>query len=220
MPESKRMKNFEVVFDGLNASLFGGEIPGAKFTFDISKKFAMRWDQESVVIGSEFVSLNCLDFLIALVHEMVHMQCRRLRLDDLGINQYHKKDFMSVALSLGFFVVKHKSQGWSIISPVAPRNTTNSLAVKVPVADSNRALCETLDNIKFDREGFKRDMATLQTAIMQNPPSKTFFLKYVCGCPEPHNSIRSGRRPLSGKNHPAAMCKSCGADYVCVSDYD
>ena len=214
------MKQFEALYDHLNKCLFKGEMPPPKFTFDISKKFAMRWDRDSIVIGSELVSLNGFDFLISLAHEMIHIQCDRLRLEDLGINQYHKKDFMNVALSLGFFVVKHKSQGWSIISPVAPRNTTNSLAVKIPSADSNRALAETLETCRLDRESFRREMASLQEAILQSPPSKTFFLKYVCGCPEPHNSIRSGRRPLSKNQHPDAMCKTCGADYVCVSDYD
>lgn len=225
------MKQFEVIYGYFNSALFSNGLPQQEFIFDVNKKFPLRWDKRNIVIGSEFVSLNAYEFFISIIHEMIHIKSYETGLDDLGINQYHKKDFLTTALDLGFFVIKHKSQGWSIISPIAPRNAiatrnaiakrnaTNCVTVKSPSITRNSSLLDVLSNVNFDFEEFRNQVKNLHDLIIKNPPSKTFFLKYQCLCPEPHNSIRSGRRPSgSGMQHPDAMCKTCGSDYHCVSE--
>jgi len=213
------MKQFEVIYSYFNNSLFNNELPRQEFIFDINKKFPLRWDKSNIIIGAEFLSLNAYEFFISIIHEMIHIKSHQAGLDDLGINQYHKKDFLKMALNLGFFVIKHKSQGWSIISPISPRNATNCIAVKSPNVNRNCSLLDVLSNVNYNVQEFKNQVKDLHDAIIKNPPSKTFFLKYQCQCPDPHNSIRSGRRPNgAGMEHPDAMCKTCGSDYLCVSD--
>ena len=213
------MKQFEVIYNYFNNALFNNNLPFQEFKLDANKKFPLRWDRQHIIIGSEFVSLNTFEFFILLIHEMVHIKCHEFGLDDLGINQYHKKDFLKLALDLGFFVIKHKSQGWSIISPIAPRNAVNCIAVKSPNSIRNYALFDILSNIDCNFQELKNELDSIYRVIRGNPPSKTFFLKYRCRCPEPHNSIRSGRRPVgNNREHPDAMCKTCRSDYLCVSE--
>lgn len=212
------MKQFEVIFDYFNEKFFNKQLSAQQFCFDISKKYTMRWSDNQIIIGFEFISLNEYEVLLSIIHEMIHIDNFSNRIEDVGINQYHKKQFMQVALDLGFYVIKHKCQGWSIISPVPPRNITNHMSVKFPNAISNRQLKTIIDEIKFDKKEFKKTVDEILHAITNAPANKTFFLKYKCDCPEPHNSIRSGRRPLGAqKIHPSAACRLCGSNYVCVS---
>ena len=213
------MRQFEVIYNYFNHALFNDNLPNQEFKLDVNKKFALRWDKKDIVIGSEFVSLNIYEFYVSVIHEMIHIRCHQSGLNDLGINQYHKKDFLKIALDLGFFVIKHNSQGWSIISPIPPRNAINCIAVKAPNATRNCSLLDVLSDVDCNLQELRTEIESLHHSIISNPPSKTFFLKYQCSCPEPHNSIRSGRRPLGvGMEHPDAMCKTCGSDYLCVSE--
>lgn len=213
------MKPFEVIYNYFNNSFFQNKLPLAEFSFDVSKKYPMRWVDGCIIIGSEFVSLNEYEIVLSIIHEMIHIYNDVNRIEDVGINQYHKKQFLELALQLGFFVIKHKSQGWSIISPIPPRNAINSISVKCPMQTRNKILIENISNLDLDKKEFKQIIKNIYASIVNTPASKTFFLKYQCKCPEPHNSIRSGRRPIGDqKNHPNAMCKLCGNDFICVSE--
>ena len=44
--------------------------------------------------------------------------------------------------------------------------------------------------------------------IISKSKTRQYFLKYICNCPEPHNSIRSGRRSLN------VNCGECGYKFV------
>lgn len=213
------MKQFEVIFDYFNQKCFNNQLPTQQFCLDISKKYIMRWSDNQITIGLEFVSLNEYEIILSILHEMIHLSNYLNRIEDVGINQYHKKQFLQVALDLGFYVIKHKCQGWSIISPVPPRNIMNQMSVKTPLANLNLQLKTMLKDIKYDKNDFKQTVDSIAQIIVNAPASKTFFLKYKCNCPEPHNSIRSGRRPIDAqKSHPSAVCRLCGQSFVCVSE--
>jgi hypothetical protein len=52
----------------------------------------------------------------------------------------------------------------------------------------------------------------LWSMLRDNRP-KQCFLKYICQCSPPHNSIRSGRRP-NGPHALHIQCLMCGANFV------
>ena len=217
---SLKMKSFDDVFDFLNEKLFNSNLSKPTFKVDIAKKYAMRIENRHIVFGCEFVALNDYEIFLSLLHEMIHLTNNQNNLKDTGINQYHKKEFLKAGIKLGFFVIKHKSQGWSILSPIPPRNTTNKILVKEPEFNDNKNLIDILSSINISKE-LRLSIKEIQTEILKNPPSKTYFIKYQCQCPEPHNSIRSGRRPIGRtQSHPDAMCKTCKSDYMCVSTID
>ena len=222
MNQRDQMRQFKAIFDHFNSIFFQGSLSQPKYELDVSKKYAIRWDcLDTIIFGCEFVSLNSFEIKLGILHEMLHMQNKISGAIDIGINQYHKKEFLNAALNIGLHVVKHKNQGWSIISPFPPRNTVNSVSAKSPTLVKSRILMDTFSNITIDSQEFKREVKDICDSILRNPPSKTFFLKYQCRCPEPHNSIRSGRRPMGNPpTHPDAMCKTCRFDYICTSAYE
>jgi hypothetical protein len=209
---------YENAFKYFNALFFKDRLRLPKFQFDATKKFAMRCSEDELTIGSEIINCSIFESLINLLHEMIHMHNSKRQIVDLGINQYHKKEFLHVGLELGFFVIKHRRQGWCLLSTFMPRNVTYKANVKVPDAEDNRKLIDSISTILQNRSSFCKDYRYFNSQIERLSPPKPFLLKYQCCCAAPHNSIRSGRRPVMPSNsHPSAMCKACGSDFICTS---
>ena len=195
----------------LNKGLFGGKLPKPSFRVDPSSKSAFRFrgqQSDDIIIGLGFTTIDKGKIPDALLHVMVHVSNFIKGIDDCTTNQYHKREFTEAALNVGLTVLKSSSRGWGI--------TTSKKAdwlgrddVRFPVDVSRR--CEAYKKIKIDGEKLRVFQEELQTQI-SSVRKKQFLLKYVCKCSPPHNSIRSGRRPV-GDNRLNATCNKCGHRY-------
>jgi hypothetical protein len=100
-----------------------------------------------------------------------------------------------------------------------PRNVVQKKYIMKPTRDAATRLGEVFALIKFDKTIFKQAKSEIRQQAKEDKPSKTYFLKYVCNCPPPHNSIRSGRRP-DGPNALNIQCQNCHSTFVCVTELD
>ena len=207
------------IFMIFNKAFFGGNLEPITYTIQPKKKFSLRWLNESMVIGAEFIDLEHTEILSLILHEMVHISNHQNRLLDVTTNQYHNKNFLKTALDVGFVVIKHKTQGWSITSTMYPRNVVEKAFVKCPNKDIFRLRNNIFDSTIIDKQLLKTGCVDIKNRIKNEKPTKNFFLKYQCNCTPPHNSIRSGRRP-DGPNAPNLMCLDCRSIFQCVTDLD
>jgi hypothetical protein len=191
------------------------------FSVQYKKKVSLRWtpDIEGVVIGSDFLKLEYGEIPCALLHEMIHISNYQCGDVDVTANQYHNKHFLQVALEVGLVVIKHKTQGWAITSTTYPRNVVERIYIKKPNKEAIKRRNDIFDEISIDKTIFKLARAEIRERIKSEKPTKTFFLKYQCNCPPPHNSIRSGRRP-DGPNALNIQCLNCRSQFECVTDLE
>ena len=215
------VSELERIFGILNKELFGGELEPVHFTFQLKKKISLRWmaDLDRLVIGADFSNLELEDVPVVILHEMIHISNHQKRLPDVTANQYHNKNFLKVAVDVGFVVIKHKTQGWAITSMVYPRNVVQHVYIKRPCKVASQRLNKIFDSIVLDKKAFKAGLADIRDRIRVEKPTKTYFLKYQCNCPPPHNSIRSGRRP-DGPNTLNIQCMNCRTQFECVTQLD
>jgi len=202
----------------LNRELFDGSLSSVNFSVLPKKKFSFKFlhEQNCIVIGGEFPKLDRCDILPQLLHEMVHIFNFQKNIEDVTANQYHTiKHFLPIALSVGLIAIKHKSQGWSITSPISPRNVVEKEFVRYPELSAIKKRSDTFDSILFDKSLISKAQAEIKLRAADGKPTKTFFLKYVCNCPPPHNSIRSGRRP-DGINALNIVCMNCRSRFICM----
>lgn len=204
----------------LNDTLFDSKLKIVPIVMQPKKKVSIRWqpDAESLILGCEFCNIEYAELAGLLLHEMVHIYNNQRGIDDVTTNQYHNKYFLQTALSVGLIVIKHKTQGWAITSTIYPRNVIEKSYIKRPAKESWNARNKAFSLITLDQNAFKIAVRDIKDRNRADKPTKTFFLKYQCNCPPPHNSIRSGRRP-DGPNAPNVMCKDCRSDFVCVENY-
>jgi hypothetical protein len=153
---------------------------------------------------------------MTLLHEMIHIKNHQEEVQDCTTNHYHNKYFLNVALEVGMVVIKHKTQGWSITTTMLPRNVVERDFVRKPTSENREKCQKAFIAADLDRNLFKRVCTEMRSKAKQEKPTKTFFLKYVCNCPPPHNSIRSGRRP-DGPNALNVHCENCHSKFICVS---
>ena len=210
---------FQEAFQTLNKQLFENSLVPIGFLVQPKKKFAIKYDKDQnvVFIGGEFTKLDRSDILPQLLHEMIHIFFSQSGIEDVTANQYHTiKYFLIKALSVGLVVIKHKSQGWSITSPVSPRNVVEKEFVKIPEKSAVALRVAAFNSISLDKNIIAKVQSEIKQITQKEKPSKTFFLKYVCNCPPPHNSFRSGRRP-DGVNALNIVCMNCRSRFECVS---
>lgn len=210
---------FQDAFQILNKHLFENVLIPVNFSVQPKKKFAIKYlsDQNLIIVGGEFVKLDNCDILPQILHEMIHVFFSQKGIEDVTANQYHTiKHFLTKALSVGLIVIKHKSQGWSITSPIAPRNVVEKEFIKMPVKASVEARVNAFEKISLDKSIIAKCQLEIKKLLEKEKPPKEFFLKYVCNCSPPHNSLRSGRRP-DGANALNIMCLNCRSKFVCVS---
>jgi hypothetical protein len=159
---------------------------------------------DTLFFGPKIFSLTPTQIVIETFHEMVHRENEKRGNKDVGTNCYHNKHFLKECVQRGFFVIKHRNQGWSLLSLLPPRNVVeiNSLKnpEKVTNTEASKAVNEIVEEICW------KDFYNCRSSI---PSKREYTYKYTCSCPSPFNSIRSGRGPTS-MNPPKMVCMVCG----------
>lgn len=208
-----------LAFDNLNLMLFEGKLNKVKFAFRVKKKCCIKYDCDNQIfyLGSEITDCDINDIPNLLLHEMIHAYNHQNIIKDVTANQYHNKHFLATALEVGLIVLKHRTQGWGITLDYPPRNVINDSNIKTPDPQVLKKRIAAYNTIKFSESNFELARNYIFEQIRsQNQPTKLFQLKYKCKCPEPHNSIRSGRRP-DGNNPLTIRCLDCQSIFVCES---
>ena len=220
------LTELERVYELLNEKLFEGSLKPANIVIgrgaDYPKrKVTLRYfnDSKNLVVGADFHSLDYGDLPLALLHEMIHIKNDQAEVVDCTTNHYHNKAFLIAALAVGLVVIKHKTQGWALTTTMYPRNVVEKKFISKPTKETSIRLAEVFALIKFDKTIFKQARSEIRQRSKEDKPSKTYFLKYVCNCPPPHNSIRSGRRP-DGPNALNIQCQDCHSTFVCITELE
>jgi len=207
------VQEFERAFGQLNKGLFGDRFRLPTHVVQPDKKVVFRFvgntpNAYHITVGGYFGKLKTIKELVQeYLHEMVHISNWYDNILDCTTNQYHRREFLDAALKVGFYVSRHKVQGWGItrIDPPKIENT------QAPEEEAARRLAELLENFKFQKDVFENSREEIRR--LANTPRKVCFLKYVCQCPPPHNSIRSGRRP-DGLHPLKIRCENCNSLFV------
>jgi hypothetical protein len=206
------------VFNLANLRLFEEKIPSVEFLWNPEKKlvFGLAKVPSVVIIGGHFAKLATPDeALEELLHLMIHLYHRAKEVRDFSANAYHNKLFLERAIRCGFFVGYHKSRGWDL---------TRFSLKGMPSQKKIRSEPDAVKKMKAFLEELDLKVVPLLAAVkyMQNHakldgPPKKCFLKYVCKCSPPHNSIRSGRRP-DGRFPLRVKCLTCKSEFQCVEN--
>jgi hypothetical protein len=209
------------VFNILNKALFDEQLKLVPISIQTKKKVSLRYapDMDAIIVGNEFSTLEYSEIPHVMLHEMIHIRNQQRGVVDVTANQYHNKQFLQVALEVGLVVIKHKTQGWAITSTVYPRNVVERQYIRKPSKEAVTRRDQAFAEIKPDKAIFKVARTELKERMKGEKPPKMYFLKYICNCPPPHNSIRSGRRP-DGPNALNIMCMSCRSKFECVTETD
>ena len=212
------INQLNVVYNKLNKKLFQNKLPRPLFRIDITSKPVFRYrgiQSNEIIIGSEFSTVSYDDIFDNLLHVMVHIANYESGIEDCTLNQYHKKEFCKLALEKGLVVIKVPSRGWGMttsrkkIWSKHKADCTRHPDKKATKFRENVYKNLELNSVIFSQ--FKKELKNKISAISR----KQFQLKYVCSCPPPHNSIRSGRRP-SGENRLNIKCLDCGSKFKVV----
>lgn len=229
--------SLEKAFAHVNKGIFGGKLQIPPFVIQTEKKVILRFVSESfhIAIGTEFAVAKVQALHEALLHEMCHVYNDQLGIVDCTSNQYHNQKFLKVALNAGFWVVRHKTQGWGITSfdrpPVvscwdcgeeyssrrdACPECSAELQIEEPSVLILKRRIATFKSLELDQTVYQNAKRRIKSQT-KGGTRKICFLKYQCQCPGPHNSFRTGRRP-DGSNPIYARCEKCGALFECVED--
>lgn len=206
------------LFKVFNKEFFENTLEMPQFVIEESRKFAFRYDPTykgssgAFLIGGGAADLGVNDFQAAFLHDMVHLSNAQDGISDLTANQYHNKHFLDLALEVGLICIRHKNQGWSITTTMYPRNVVEKSEIKLPEEEAATHRGAVFRQRRPDQVALRQFRSKMRQ--VRKKTTKTYFLKYVCGCPPPHNSIRSGRRP-DGANPLKIRCRDCGKDFAC-----
>lgn len=207
--ETGLILDLQNAFEIFNKDLFSGSLADPVFTFNLDKNVVLRFvkSSHSIIIGSKLTKTNAANLKEHLLHEMVHMWNEDEGVADCTSNQYHNKKFLHSAMAVGFCVSRHPSQGWEITKFSKSKDCQVYLTV-------NARLLKIANKIKFDEYCLK-ETKTQISRVVKSQKKRVCFLKYVCKCSPPHNSIRSGRRP-DGPNSLQIKCLVCKNVFECV----
>lgn len=194
--------NLKSIFSQFNKTFFKNSIRNIDFKLNNKIKQTCFWNKKELQIGSNFFCEK--DFFISFLHELIHIHNFQKKIIDVGTNSYHNKSFLEKALDKGFFTIKHKTQGWSILSLNCPRNVLFKGFCSFPNFENNKNLILFIENLDFDFQDLKSNFAF-------KTQQKKYTYKYTCRCPM-HNSIRSGRDPF-GNNPLEAKCLRCNSKF-------
>lgn len=208
--ESKKivaLNNIQEIFSKLNSSFFSNSLKPVPMSFCESKT-GFNFSKNFLFLDSSIFFLSNEEILIRLFHEMIHISNFQHDLKDVGTNSYHKKSFMSTAVEKGFYVARHKTQGWCLILLDYPRNVTKERNIVKPKEAHVRKRIESFNEIitNFDWNSFFASKLPIVG-------KKNYTYKYECACPS-MNSIRSGRNP-NGPNPLKAKCLVCDSLFAC-----
>ncbi len=205
------IQQLEKAFKILNTQLFSDKLQSPEFVLHAKKKVIVRWipERQQLVVGGDLAKVDSTAFLAHLLHEMVHIYNHERGIVDCRSNQYHNKFFCTAAIDVGLIVVYNKTHGWGVTTI----NSTKYADAVIPTEESKLRREQAFAAAKIDKSVFQGGKSLLSKAGRRNRQT-TYFLKYKCTCPGPHNSIRSGRRPDG--DHPLNIrCLDCGANFVC-----
>jgi len=167
------------------------------------KNLGLASSGTNLFFGPKVFLLTPLQITIEVFHELVHASNKKKGVKDVGTNSYHNKHFLEQCVRRGFFVIKHRNHGWSLLSLSQPRNVVDHNSVKLPDfkinTNTSDFLKKTINEISW--EDFYRCKKSF-------PSNKAYTYKYICSCPAPFNSIRSGRGSDS-MNPPKIQCMVC-----------
>jgi len=204
------------IFDTLNDKVFSHALTVSSFGLDISRSLVCRWspDLNSMVLGLAAASSTLYEIKIAVVHEMLHLLNAQNRLQDESVNQYHNKHFAISATRAGLCCVRHRKNGWSLLSLTPPCNVVDRSAIKLPSPAANETIAAAFSEVPVTRQDWNIACRAIRRSLQQAVPARVFQHKYICECPPPHNSVRCGRRP-NGQHAPDITCNRCGAKFTC-----
>jgi hypothetical protein len=208
------IQEVEKAYGILNSYLFSKKLLTPEIILCPKKKLIVRWkpENQTIVIGGDLVKVDINAFLLHLLHEMVHIFNYSKGLIDCRSNQYHNKFFLTAALDVGLIVIYNKTQGWGI----TVTNAGSGHDVVHPTEEAVQRRISTFEKIHFSKSIFNKVKQEI-TRSNRRTRQTTFFLKYECSCPQPHNSIRSGRRP-DGDYPLNIRCLDCGKEFLCVEE--
>jgi len=148
---------------------------------------------------------------------MCHVKNHLNGTKDQTTNEYHNKRFVESALAVGLTVARCEKQGYFTGTGLCKHcpNCNNECRMFKPSEAAMNALEGTYTALLEKMgNGF---LSGRQEVKEEDRVGRNYFLKYVCGCPSPHNSIRSGRRP-DGRHRLNIICQDCQQYFTCV-DY-
>jgi hypothetical protein len=196
-------KLFNKVFNELNSCLFDDKL-SVELKPKLEKNLGFSFLKDTLFFGSKVVLLTPAQVLADMFHEMVHAINFKNGVKDVGTNSYHNKKFLNECSKRGFFVIRHKNHGWSLISLQQPRNVTEHKFVIEPDISNHHKARKVFDSLlgNLDWQLF------YSCKYLFSSSKRDYTYKYTCSCPPPFNSIRSGRGPNS-MNPPKVKCMVC-----------
>lgn len=205
------MGRFEEVHSVLNERLFDDTLASPTFEKDLGRKCVFHFlPPNNYQFGSEMATATPIQIASDLAHVMVHAKNHAQGLVDCTHNQYHNTHFLQEALRIGFCVVWHKSRGWALTyadDAAAEKHDKH----RCPDEGAKEMLRAALGAVRIPKAlltTWQRELAS----ELADKPKKTFLLKYICRCPPPHNTVRSGRRPDG--DHPLNItCNACKSKF-------
>lgn len=203
----------EELFNEINNHLFGGELELPTMILQPERRLDFNFvaDTYHFVIGGRFIEFKSVDEMHQqFLHEMVHVKLSGN--EGKNSSNYHNAAFLEAALDVGLYVWRNRTIGWGFTSFHPPKNEETLQTPSNKVLEARESL---FNECKFDSNIFVKAKQDIKSLRKNTGRPKQYFLKYICNCPEPHNSIRSGRRPDS-QNPLNCFCGDCGYSYVCV----
>jgi predicted SprT family Zn-dependent metalloprotease len=200
-------------FKCLNNKIFNNKIISPTIKVDVNKNFMFRFSGKrnqhyEIIIGRRIGSFEKNAVLSNIVHEMIHALNYSENVKGITSNRYHNKKFLIEALNAGLYVARETSTGWSDTSYKCLKDDDSvGRSQRCPKDDDNAALIEVFDSFEFSKNVLAEAKKDVER-IVSKTKGRQYFLKYMCNCPEPHNSIRSGRRSIN------VVCGECGYKFV------
>ncbi len=197
-------------FHQINQSLFDGKLKNVTFLVNLNRQETLYFSKDSIIeIGRNFASTTRSEILDELVHCAVHLSNFLAGISDHSINQYHNHHFSQLAIKIGMYVSKYKNRGWCKTSSVLISGPAKSILV--PCEGALKNLQSILNSVNLDLNLLEKFQVEIHSRI-ESKSQKDYQIKYICGCPAPYNSIRSGRHP-TGKNPLNVTCNICSMKF-------
>ena len=204
--------SLEHLFNEINDSLFEGKLKLPTMVFQPERRLDFNYvgHTKTFVIGGRFAEISNLGQMYEkFLHEMVHVD-----LIESGIKltkNYHNSSFLNAALRVGFHVSRNRTIGWGITTFDPPKEGD----FESPTKEAFEKQKKTFRECEFGASAFLNAQKEIRLYLEKSGRPKQYFMKYVCKCPPPHNSIRSGRRPDS-ETPLKVICLECGYNFICV----
>jgi hypothetical protein len=224
--KSQIVQEVEKAFGVLNQELFGGRLVCPSVIFQPRMKHTIRWfpDTTDLSIGGDFAEVDGTEILADLLHEMVHIYNAAEGEVDCTSNSYHNRKFLAPALKVGLVVSHHKTQGWGLTGisaskrSLVPKKKGSIVdAQELPEAQDVQKREWAFYAAEIDQEVIRKAKSHIRSLNAPKRNGKVYFMKYACGCPGPHNSIRCGRKP-DGPNRLNAVCGFCNKNFEVVRE--